>query len=410
MRNISRTSKQEATEQIAVSLGLEDIPDDLWVKVFVEGGKIDHITAYLEDCKGKDFQEARENLKLATEAVKDFAVTKLSGVAITNPQPLLSENMLSEREDSFQSVTQGDLTDEEELWLTSLQAFSVSEAVLLPEFKQFRAKYLPNGPLNKDNIALFLKSPAHRLFSLEELNKWNINVTNHSCDIISQEVVASGKAIKFAVKFLPSGDIRYATHDVSARRTLNSHLDILEEKGNSRNWSSVWTYPNTVLDEVRRLSIRIAKKYDWDARQVIDLLLRGRLLRYPHIPVHLRGRCVTMKLPLMLSRETVGRVFRDFQKNYFEESDYHKNRASEKSLKQRIRPPSQRKLGVYHFVTAMIDLLGVEGEETPSQLHDIFNAWNERLKDDSELRYKSQGRFFEDYKRTKALLARLISK
>lgn len=391
MRYNSKAAKETIAAQIAAVLGFDGIPDNLWALVFGGMDNDDPISHYLEDIKLRDSGEAKANYINAVEAIGDFFELKKKGVTsnlpVSSPQEIFSGQKIDFRLDFKERVN---LTKDEEAWLDAVNECLTLEAMSSQEFSDFLSGYLPNGSLSRDMIYSFLNSPALRLFSLAQLQDWGIDILSHSCELVLKET--SAILTKFVVRFLPTGDLRDVTHRTSSERDLNMNLAVPRGEQAMKEWTSVTAFPGTVLDDVRRLSVVLAEKYDWDARQVIDLLLRGQLLRYPPIPVRLRRRTVTMTLPYIISADTVARVFRDLQKEYFQ----RKHSPNEPSLKEinsdmhsfkkrnppRLRLPSPRNVEMYIFVTRAIRAKGKEWTESPAQRKEIYENWNKSIDED----------------------------
>lgn len=372
-----------------------------------------------DECADSYFIEKEENgEKKAREALEyglEDIVNILRGIKKYNPEDVFptSESVgssiaVGNAEEVTDTIFSFDVKEDEQILFDLLEKSKVQKALNSPEIQQFCADYLPHGFLtfalakklgqqqDANNIVCdFLKSPALRLFSLEQLQEWGVDNVLHTCEIVSEDRDPSGKYVDFKVKFFPDGKLRIVKHRNGSSRELNKHLTVPDADQNGTVWKPVMVYPGSVLDDVRQLSIKLADQYNWDARQVIDLLLTGRLLRYPPIVMNVWKHSVRITAPLFVSVDTLVKSLRDKQENF---------------PRPRHRSLSLKHSALYDFM--QLSTQGVSDEEASSLAFrkKVFNAWNEKHKRQKEENVQSDSHtdwvyqtlrlFTQDFKRS----------
>lgn len=397
-------------------------------EIFGAGTATQHLCDYAcglidadEECAKYYFEEKEENENKEARKQLEYGLKKAVAItrSLNNYEPkdylpgsetgsctIAEVNTIN---DGPQPIFGYEVEENEKILFDILEAATAHKALNSPEIRNFLGDYLPHGFLTsalanklgppkvaKDIVYDFLKSPALRLFSLQQLREWGVDTVMHTCEIVAEEHNAPGEDIEFTVRFMPSGELRKVKHRIATKREINMHLNVPEIDQNGTVWKAVWVYPGTVLDDVRQMSIKLAEQYNWDARQVIDLLLTGRLLSYPPIIMDVSEHRVRLTLPIFVPVDTVAKVFRDRQ-NKFQLPRRHS--------------PSIKHSSLYNTVQYWLEGLGADKASTIGQRNQVFNAWNAIHTSEQnentqcyihpEWVYKELKLFMRDFKRTK---------
>lgn len=395
MRYYTQQDREKVKSVIEELFRLRRLPSHIWA--YANGDnhdKVDYVKVYLQTAEVEDGPlEAGEGLERSLRDIVHAERLRVERGEIGIVPFTLEEPEQESQSPKAEWENYDDVTEEDAVLLRVVTQFLILKAVQSKAFRQFRSDYLPHGPLNPDARNKFLMSPALRLFSLAQLRAWDFDTYSHTSVLVSEEQHTHGDRIDFTVKFWPAGELKYVSHHAGEMRQVNPHLVV--PSGNAEApWHPVWTFPGTALDELRSLSVTMAERYGWEARQVIDLLLTDRLLRYPHILVYNRGRNVSLTVPRIISAASLSRVFQSLQKQHSQ---------------QRRRLPSSKSLAVFSFVTRAKRTLGVEGQLSLSQRQSIYEEWNQYAAAKPEWRYDSVRLFMQGYTRAEGALERLLA-
>jgi hypothetical protein len=261
------------------------------------------------------------------------------------------------------------------------------------EVVDFRRNYLNGEMLTPEQAYTFIESSAARYFPPELFRAWGIPTRSHKIELLAEsysDPLTAGIDYSVTLHVTPPGvtkTVRYAPSNTPAPydRKVNwryfrmsesygsggSHervvpLQALSYRGPDglRKRAHVW--PSSLLDELRRCSIRLAsrlpKSYEWTEEDMVWLVLTGGVPepRTLTMRVHFGGggARIDMAMPPWISAETVEKNYRNAQRRILIKSNH---------------ALSLRRLAVLRFVEAVTR---IDGKRPP--FPQLLAQWNEQ--------------------------------
>jgi hypothetical protein len=261
------------------------------------------------------------------------------------------------------------------------------------EVVDFRRDYLNGEVLTPAQAYTFIESSAARYFPPEIFREWGIPTRSHKIELLAEsysDPLTADIDYNVTLHVTPPGvtkTVRYAPSNTFAphgrkfdwqynrmSESLGSGgsyervvpLQALSYRGPDglRKRTHVW--PGSLLDELRRCSIRLAdrlpKSYEWTEEDMVWLILTGGVPepRTLTMRVHFggSGARINMAMPPWISAETVEKNYRNAQRRILIKSNH---------------ALSLRRLAVLRFVEAATR---IDGKRPP--FPQLLAQWNEQ--------------------------------
>jgi hypothetical protein len=204
------------------------------------------------------------------------------------------------------------LSEYEREHMEALSAYYGAAAAAQAEVQRLRNSILPEGFLTREQARMLLTSPAAALLSFRTFERREISLIGHTAQLISEDWYTEENQSHYIATVLispPELELTVgADHD--RRRPALRPLHYVDAKGNA-DWVRVLR--GSLLDQVRRVSERLARRYGWEEAEATHFILTGE---HPTIPP-LKGRpgvrSVTLEIAPYVSSQTVSRVYLQLQ-------------------------------------------------------------------------------------------------
>jgi hypothetical protein len=310
------------------------------------------------------------------------------------------------------------------------------------DLHRFRDSVLGNRLLTAEQARAFVQSPAARFFGAHrfEFGGGNIPLTGHHATRDNYERGREGEKVwsRATVSVDPPGITETVEkwtlkplHKVIRQRRNDDvgdgePLPFVDAEGRAR---TSWVWKESLLEELRRLSEKLAKRYLWEDAQATMFVLSGEIPARPPLRVSYEWKgagvgsralqasqgVVTLEVAPWVSAKTLHRAYRIAQKRILDHDNRH---IMEKNLK------------LFRFVTERLEPTGLlehgkpqppPGEEWMTEDESIKHGTFEKKPTGPELVrewdalpwvQKNQwaygentGRFWRDYKHTKLRIA-----
>jgi hypothetical protein len=261
------------------------------------------------------------------------------------------------------------------------------------EVVDFRLNYLDGEVLTPEHAYTFIESSAARYFHPLMFREWSIPTWRNKIEILAEsysDPLTAGIDYMVTLHVTPPGvtkTVRYSPSNTPApydrkvdwqystrRESLGSDgshervvsLQTLSYRGPDglRKRTNVW--PDSLLDELRKRSIRLAdrlsKSYEWTEEDMVWLVLTGGVPEPRTLTMRVDlgggGARIEMAMPPWISAETVVRNYRNAQRQLLIKSNH---------------ALSLRRLAVLRFVEAATR---IDGKRPP--FPQLLTQWNEQ--------------------------------
>lgn len=378
------------------------IPEEAWAYLRERG--------YVEDALTKDSdEEAMELIFKERDAL--FAAFPVRGGGGSRGG--------NKRADSVE-VSLSDLELERK---AALEEYLAKSATCDADVYLFREKVLEGELLSKEQAWKLLKSPAAAFLETRLFRDGNIPLVGHIAEVndYRRELVTQGIRYEASVTVHPPGITQEVsmttwagTSDADSRRPVV--IGFPDEEGRTSG-AEVWSI--SLLGELRDLSDKLSQRYRWEPAQAVWFVLTGEIpaivalqaIRAFWSSMYHHDILITIEASPWVSSKTVEKAFR---------------KAQIKTMGTKGgRPPGEKNLRLFRFVTERIEPLGLFEEGTrragaPEHMReielvarqrymkipkhkDLVREWNETYPDWS---YKNgTSRFWRDYERIKNTVA-----
>jgi hypothetical protein len=307
---------------------------------------------------------------------------------------------------------------------------------------RFRDRVLGGRLLTAEKARALVQSPAARFFGDPwfEFGGGSIPLTGHRATLEGYERKREGHRVRHraTVSVDPPGIIEFAerwTHE-PAHKVIRARRN--DEVGDSEPLSFVnaegrvqvsWVWEGSLLEELLRLSKKLAKRYLWESAQATMFVLTGEIPARPPLRVSYEWKgagvgskalkasqgVVTLEVAPWVSAKSVHRAFRE---------------AQSRILNRDNRPIKEKNLRLFRFVTERLEPTGLledggpqlpPGEEGMTEdeliVHGAFEKrpkgrklvqeWNAQpwVQANQWTYGGSTGRFCRDYHQTRVRLA-----
>lgn len=355
---------------LAKRLNAPDVRDPLW-DYLVDGW-------YVKDALAEGTDEGREKLLDAAKAQLALA----RALAGRTAPPGRSETDL----DTAPMLGAYEIGRADAVW-----AYVAQQASSEPRLRRFREKVLSGRALAPDEVRHVLTSPATRLLTERHFAAAGIPIVGHRAAVVNreEESTADGfRGVAITLRLEWPGGVHEDTHRRWHRAGHPRPRPTLAVLDDARETHEVRVWPDSVLDELRKLSEQLATWYGLRADQAARFVLTGELVPWMPVQVGVRGGLhpthetawVTLRVEPWVPAETVLRVYRDVQRRL---------------LGRDNRPVGDRSLALLRFVTE-------QGEVwTDLTWPAAMERWN---RDHPEWRYETDRRFARDVKRAQQVL------
>lgn len=303
-------------------------------------------------------------------------------------------------------VSQGPLaTDYESIRAEIVAEHVAGLAAATPEVRAFRADVLEAKLLDEELAATFLRSEATCLFTLRQFRRWGIPILHHYATRALDEQHRDGDRLfhervvfitekqrsyrrRYNIAWKPSalGATPDATHYLAnlPRPSALATLDTYRDQG------PILVWPDSVLDELRKVAERLSQAYHWDVGEATWFILTGI---HPAVPT-LRGAyesaslafgdfgAITLVVAPWESADKVLRTYRHLQRDVLGGDN---------------RQIGERNLALFRFIRQHRQCGG-----NKMSWRELLQQWNQQF---PQWRCDDHRRLARDYERTqKALL------
>ena len=240
-----------------------------------------------------------------------------------------------------------------------------------PNLHKFRDRVLGNRLLTAEQARAFVQSPAARFFGDPwfEFGGGSIPLTGHHATLQSIEHEREGQKVRHRAKVSvdPPGITEnaerwtYEPAHKAIRPRPNDDigngepLSFVDAEGRAR---TSWVWEKSLLDGLRRLSEKLAKRYLWENAQATMFVLTGEIPARPALRVSYEWKgagvgsralkasqgLVTLEVAPWVSAKTVDRAYRAAQKRI---------------LRRHNRPVQEKNLSLFRFVTQRLEPTGL---------------------------------------------------
>lgn len=248
-------SKQQQIQSWAArKLGIDEVPSNIWKELWTAYEDIVTVAwATEEDEAVKDFLRiARSLLRVSSER---GGSTGRNRDKVFTPQ-------LAPRD-----LERGQL----------FEAYLAMVATNTPRVQTFRDKVLAGELLSEEEAYAFLTSPLTRCCSLNFLEAWKVPPVGHTFSIDKRELEREDAWTRGVSVSIDPPDI---TRTIRLRPDTKGYLPTLifpskEVPGKGRHAESVGVGVGSVLDDLRKLSEKLAKWYPWALADATWFVLTG---------------------------------------------------------------------------------------------------------------------------------------
>ena len=353
--------------RLAKALGLEDVPELIWEDL-KEEGYIDKVME-VPSVEWEDLlHDTRRSLKFFRAGAEGKTAAKR---VPAESEPVVPAALFQENELNRARVVAAALAKRAE---TELRV------------RNFRRNVLGGQVLTPEQARAFVTSPATRYFSREQFERWHIPLVDHVATVVNSESMPEGEENKVCVTI--SVDPPGITQSVSQRHSGQRVETLGYPSEDGRSWKLIVPWPHSVLDELRQVSVRLAKNFQWREGATTWFVLTGAIPQ--RAPVKQRWSVhwdnihsaahVTLAIEPWVSADTVLRIYRDAQRSILGGDN---------------RPIGLKNLDLFHFVVDQAE----DGKLPPWKK--MMLQWNDTH---AELQYDDVSSFARAYRRTEQAL------
>src|SRR5215211_1466431 len=371
-----------------------------------------HRLGIVEDARTKDFDDD----------VIEYLVKEIDELAAAAPGGAGGRTRRDEGYDDVEHYGESDDAEERTLSIELSdyeyernEAYAEVMARLLNQAREvvdFRRNYLNGEVLTQEQAYAFIESSAAPYFHPEIFRRWGIPTRKHKIELLAESysdpltaeidynvtlhVTPPGvtKTVRYAPSNTPPPHGRKVDWRCFTRRESYGSggsyervvpLQVLSYRGPDglRKRKQVW--PDSLLDELRRSSIRLAgllpKSYEWTEEEMVWLVLTGGVPKPRTLTMRVHfggsGARINMAMPPWISAETVEKNYRSAQRRILIKSNH---------------ALSLRRLAVLRFVEAATR---IDGKRPP--FPQLLAQWNEQH---AAWRYKDYRGLAQAYRET----------
>lgn len=245
----------------------------------------------------------------------------------------------------------------------------------------FRERVLGGENLSKRKAWKLIESWAARILPIHLFEAWEIPFTGHTAKLEehTRELVAKGVRYLATITVQPPGitkEVQMITW-AGTQKTDKQRLVGLEYPNEEGKIRGVEIWSISLLGELRELGEKLGKRYRWQPAQAVWFVLTGEIPAVPALQTFRqfkgsmdhRDCLITVEASPWVSSKTVERAFR---------------KAQIKTLGSGGgRPPGEKNLKLFRFVTEQIEPLGLleEGKRPPKapeylmEIELVANHW-----------------------------------
>jgi hypothetical protein len=303
-----------------------------------------------------------------------------------------------------------------------------------PETRRFRQDYLDGTPVAQDQAHALLTSPAAQMFTHDEFHEHGIPLIGHRAHVVSKQVSptpAKSWSLEVVLKIEWPGGVYEGPFSMRRRgsRPSSPRFERLSFPDTGRQtFSQVPVWPFSVLDELRKLSESLARRYHWREHALVTWFLLtdeplwvSPLTGQVHLPSGpaFKYGTITITVQPWVSVDTVEKFYRDLQRQVL---GHNKRRLSERNLALlrfvlgHIESVHPRSLLEYRSFAKRrgveLDDNGLPKTKLPMtelvgpSWRKLLEGWNRRYPIDHMWHYKSVQNFQKDFRRAETAVAR----